>query len=522
MSLTGYDPFSPIPENVREIKPGQGESATINTARDFIVIGNRLSSGTEPLDAISDEPVADESDLITRVGAGSEAYWMVYALRQALPTATIYLACPTEASGTAASVHLVVANASDAASAIELCWGGFKLVVPIDDQATAQETADRIKAYGDDWEGGAMPFTFGTPVLDGSDYDIPVTWRHDGPRGTQGIEGASATKGLRVRAIGANAQTVTKDTASAVAGATEDDHTTILTAVQAMIKKGKAYHVITPKSDATPSVSDNGLGELSKLVKDMALPSEGLSSQFHAGTRLGNSSAVSQATTSAMNNWRCKFWWAEDSDWTTGMIAAHMAGTLGREEIAHPGANVNGLSTNIPEPPTASAVPTRAEVVNALNNGLSVLEPSGGSMRITRCITNQSLGATGNNDYRVREGHLPSVYDFAWDYFLGRMVASEQPFADNDPPDGAIPPASTTTPSLIKGVHDTAIRELTSSKPLGIYNGPILRPSAADDMIANSSVVFTGAGAFSLTLNWEAVQHRIKPMPLVNGVDAAY
>jgi phage tail sheath gpL-like len=523
MGLTGYNPADPIPEHVREFKPGQGDSASIPSTRDFLVMGNRLAAGTETLDSVSDAAAEDDSDLSTRVGAGSELWWMVRALRLAHPTATIYLGPVTEASGTSASVDLVVSGTSDATSSVEFSWGGFKLVVPLDDAATPLATATKIKAAFDDWEGGTMPFTMATPALDVADYDCAVTARHDGPRGSQIIEEDSATKGLRVRALGpANTQTVTKDVASAVNGATEDDFTSALAAAQAMAEKGKVYHLITPKSDASPSATDNGMGELSKLVKDIALPASGIDVQFHAATRLANSAGVTQSTAAAMNNWQGNFWWMENSDWTTGMIAAYMAGLVGAQQAAHPCANINGLATDIPQPFLAADNPTRAEKVNALNNGLSVLAFSGNAVRIVRHITNQSLGATGNNDYRVREGHIPSAYHFAWGYLYGRMLAQQQPFADDDPPDGTIPPARTWTPSLVKGIHDTAIRELTDGKPLGIYDGAILRPSEADGMIAKSSVVFAGGGAFSLVLNWQVNQHLIKTMTQINGVDEAY
>lgn len=521
--LTGYDPSSPIPEHVREFKPGQGEGTSIPSTRNFLVMGNRLSAGTETLDSISDDAVGDDSDLNTRVGAGSELWWMVKALRLAHPTATIYLGPVTEASGTAAAVDLVVSGTSDASSSIEISWGGYKLVVPIDDGATANATATKIKNYIDDWEGGTMPFTAGTPQLDVSDYDITITARHDGPRGTQIIEEDSTSKGIRVRALGpANTQTVTKDTAAAVNGATEDDFTTVLAAAQAKVDQGKVYHLITPKSDASPSATDNGLGELSKLVRDIELPSVGLEAQFWFASRLANSNAATQATTAAMNNWRGNGFWAENNDWTTGMIAAWCAGHIAAAQLAHPNANVNGDATDIPPPFLAADNPTRAEQINALNNGLSVLAFKNSAMRIIRHVTNQSLGDTGNNDYRVREGHTASGYDFAWQYTLGRLVAQEQPYADDDPPEGATPTAATWTPSFVKGVLDTAVRELCSNKPLGIYDGPILRRSQVEAMIAKQSVTFAGNGAFSITLNWELSQHLIKTMTQINGLDAAY
>ncbi len=65
MALTGIDPFDPTPATRRELIFGAGLSST-GPDRQVILYGNKQASGSEPLDTLSDTPIADDSDAIAR------------------------------------------------------------------------------------------------------------------------------------------------------------------------------------------------------------------------------------------------------------------------------------------------------------------------------------------------------------------------------------------------------------------------------------------------------------------------
>lgn len=508
---TGIDPNDPTPGRIREYKLGQGVAGTGASARNYCIIGNKTSAGSMTANALDTVPLEGEDDVIARCGIGSELFWLWKSIRAIDPGGAIYAACATESGGTAAACTFTISGTSDAISSVVFKWGGYKKEVVLDDAATPLESATKIKAEFDAWEGGAMPFTAATPTLSGSDYLMVVTARHKGPRSTDIINGGSATLGLRVEAKGvANSQTVTKTTGSAVAGATEDDHTTVLAAVDVGARQGLFYYIVTPKSDASPTTTDNGLGETSAKVKELRLPINGVDVQLVAASRLSSANAVSQSTASAMNNPWCTLAWAENNDRTCGMIAAEVAAIIRTRQLNHPGANLIGVGTTLPDPPTTGDSPTATEIRTALDRGLTPIVPENGQMRIKRQVTNQSKNGSGVYDYRVREGHINSVVDFSWAALSAAFEAQAQEFADDDPPENQPPPPRTTTPSSLKSILDRTIDQLAASKPFGTYNGPILKQSAVDEMKATSSVTKSGYGAFDIVWNIKAVEHMVK------------
>jgi len=521
MSLSGVDPFDPTPANRREFKPNSGAGTGAASDLPYLIIGNRTTSGSETVDVISTTPLGDEADAIQRLGARSEAYWMYRMIRDVDPDGRIFVVCPPESGGVAAVVDLVVSGVSDADSSVVITCQGQDIEVPIFNGDTASATADRLQSYFNAADEGRLQASAGTPSLDGADYDVDITAALKGPRGIQVI-GATATRGLRVRAKGpTNTQTVTKDIASYVAGSTADDHTAAIAEIVSAIELG-LYNIVTPYDDVTaPAVTDNGRGELAAALKALAQPAVGRDTLMWTAVVGTNAQAVTVATDSDMNWWCAHVIWAENSDYTAAMIAAHVAAKVRVGQIAYPAYNPNGLKLDIPEPYLRADVATDTEIRTALNNGICPVTFRRGAMRLIRFITNQSLNDQGSNDYRAREGHTPRCHHWGWEQFLGRYEAQRQPNADDDPPAGQSPAALTTTPSSIKGIHDVFLDQAVNGKSLG-YPGPIFKPSALADMKAKFSCLYVGAGAFDLQHDWKIVEHNIKTGSEIRGTNDAY
>jgi hypothetical protein len=166
--------------------------------------------------------------------------------------------------------------------------------------------------------------------------------------------------------------------------------------------------------------------------------------------------------------------------------------------------------------------PTNAEIVADLNNGVSPISVVGGKVRLERNILSRSLNTAGNNDYRAREGHIYSVATFFWAIAVQRYESIRQPFADDDPTGTNPPPNRHTTPTAIKTMLETLVDDLSGDNPLGVYNGAILKPSAAQAMKDSIVVTYDGAGGFPTQIDLQAVQHNIKWEATVRETGAAY
>ncbi len=525
-ALTGVSPDNPRPAIRREFVFGAGPSLGQAPERLVLLVGNKTSSGTEPVDVIDTEnPIADDADCKARAGARSEAYAMYRQFVAVPQEATIYLLCPTESAGAAASVELTVSGVSDASSGWKFHCHGENFQVDVETGSDQQQTAEAIAAKFTGHDEGRLQVT-AVAAIDGAgpDWKVTIAAAQKGPRGDQ-IIGATATRGIRVQAVGTNTQTVVKNVGSYSAGGAEDDWSSAITD----IANGEYYYIVAAKhATATLTASDNGLGELIVMVKTQALPINGKDMQVQAalvGTQV-EQAAVCQS--SPANSVHAIFKWQENSDWTNAMLAAHNAAVKRQQEVAHPSANINGWTAsdsqiyNVPKPYLAADYPTNAEIVAAINSGGSPLSYAGNRVMLERDISSRSLNTLGNTDYRAREGHIFSAVTFAWAIARQRYEASRQPFADDDPPNGGNPPARTTTPSSIRALWEKVIDDLTGDNPLGKYDGAILKPSARQEMKASISVVYNGAGGFPTSVNLIAHQHNIKWENTIREVGAAY
>lgn len=525
MGLTGVDPQSPLPAIRREYAFGTGASIGQSDERKVLLVGNRTATGTETLDTVPLTPIRDEIDARLRLGQRSEAYWMWKCFSQVPQTCNVFVLTPTASAGTASSCPFTVTNASTANGTYEFTCIGFKFEVPVAEGEGTQTVAERAAAYFNAAENGTLPATAATSDPGGGPWTMTITASHAGPRSSD-IIGSTATIGIRVRYIGpTNAQTFVKTTGGFVAGATDDDWTDAITAASAT---EFFYHALAKTTTSAPTATDNGLGEYLTMIKTQHQPSIGKDQIVFYATRGTNAQAITVATDAQVN---CAFAhgiWSENNDWTAPMMAAHVCAIARSEQIAHPSANINGRRPtdskimNIPAPYSQGDWPTSAELVSALNNGVTPISVEGTTPTICRFITTRSLNDQGGQDYRCREGHIPSAVFFAWNDFRTSFEGIRQPFADAEPAEGVVPAARTMVPSTIKSMVQGRIEDLCSSTPLGRYFGPILKPSAKQEMLDNLSVTYAAGGSFPTSIDLKAVEHFIKLEALVRETGASY
>ncbi len=519
MSLLGVDPNDPTPSVRRELIFGAGPGSS-GVTRDVVLYGHSTAAGSENDNELN-EPIADDADARTRFGDRSELYGMYRKFVEVDSSATIYGMSVPDPAGTAAAAVITVVGVSDADSTVTVTILGEDIVVSVANgdalAATATAIQDAVNAHDE----GRLPMTANAVA-----GVVTITAANTGIRSEFAIAGDSLTRAIRVKikTTGAvNTQTVVKTVGSAVAGVGEDDGSTAFGLTMA---KDNIYWHVAPwhtnngaggyGSDIAVSATDNQIGELLLNINTQALPANSKEKQAVFGLVETNAAAIVVAGDASVNTVRGSFFWQQNNDWTPAMIAAHNAGVMRAGYISHPARNRAGYAQgeatpyNLPPPAVATDVPTATEIRTALNNGVSPISFIGTDRPVSvRPITSRHLNTSGAFDYKAREHHITYVMDFVWSEIKSRWEAQKQEFVADDPAQGALPILNTTTPRDLRGLINGVIDTMTSSKPLGIYDGPILAPDQIQLMKDSVTVSKIPAG-LSVVAEFIAVQHLLK------------
>ena len=516
--LTGIDPGSPTPANLREFFFAQGDSLGPGTSRDVLLMGNRTSAGSETVDTLGD-PIVDEEDCIARFGRRSEVYAMYRVFNLIPQQATIYAIAVTESGGSAAIQEFTVGGTVGVGGAIQVDAQGQSFQVPIfSTDASAAAIATRLAAYINDADEGRLQYT--AAVDGGTPEQVNVTAAQAGPRGDL-LFGADANHGLRMKIVGSTAVTITKGTLTS--GTTADDNTAALAAAAG----GEFYYQISAATaTATTTATDSGVGEHSAYINTQLAPVNGKQQTVHFG--LVGTHAEAMAVSNSVNLVTSFFWHAEESDWTPAMIAAHNCAVMRAAELAHPAANIagyiNGTGTPYFMPPAAVAadVPTPTQVDQDLNNGVTPIgyQGTGRKPYIVRVVTGLHNNATGQDDFRARPGHTPSVIFFMWEQFRSRYGAQKQDFTGPDPKDNEQPRPNTDTPDSIRSIFVGLIAEGIKGKAFG-YDGAVLEPEDEQAMLDSISVTRIGGG-FGGQVDWTPNTHHYFMRTKIRQVGEAY
>jgi phage tail sheath gpL-like len=515
MSLTGTDPNDPTPSDRREIILGAGDSLGGSTGRLVLFYGNKTSAGSEPLETLGTQVLHDQ-DARDRMGPRSELYQDYRVFVAVNPDAPIFFIAVTEpSSGSPAAATIPFTFAGGSASdstTVDIFWGGRQtsFAVAAGDSVTVQAAA--AKAAINSADEGTWPMT-----ADNASGVLTVSASQLGDRGDYYLQN------MRIVARRTVTTTITKG--SLTAGVGTDDFTTALDVAS---KAGEYYYQISPKyGTSAPTATDNGVGEHIAMIAAQAAPINGKGQCAIFGLTGTQAQATTVATAAACNAPRAFFFHAKNSDWSPGMIAAHHAAVMRLGQTAHPSANLTGYANSdstpyqVPPPFAATDKLTAAEIKADLNSGVSPVGFSAlGAGKLIRHITSKSLvPGTTTNDFRVREGHIPSAIDFFWEELQRRYLAQRQPFLAADPPQGVPPLPKVTYPRAVRALVIALIDELVGPNPLGIYEGPILDPDKAAQMRASVQCTLI-PGGIRVRVNPVAVQHNNKTETEIREVSA--
>ena len=504
MPLTGIAVDDPTPGTRREIIFAAGSSLGSGGARSIILMGNMTASGSATLETVYG-PFDNDQDFKDRFGNRAELYQNWRALIAANQGASVYGYAVTEAasSPSAATCTFTFVNAATDTTTVDLTWGGLvtSFGVASGDSVTTQAAA--MVAAINSADQGTWPFTAAATV-----GVVTLTMAQLGDKGDLTLN--------RVRATYRKNVTTTLTKSAVTNGSGTDDYTTAYANIATF---GAVYYQASSKhATGAVTATDNGIGEHIAAINLQALPKNGRNQMAIFGLVGTQSQQTTVCTSSAANAVRARFVWAENNDWTPGMLAAHHAGVLQLGHALHPNYNFTGYANKagtpytVPPPFDRNDIPTGTEIKAALNSGACpVTFNSLGSPKLVREITSYSLlPGTTTNDFRAREGNLQSSLDFTWDNVIApRYEAQKQPTLANDPPEGAIPLPGVQYPNGVRSMFIDVINDLTGPNPLGLYTGPILNPDATARMIA-SIIAKKITGGISVVCDLQAAEHNNK------------
>lgn len=471
--LTGVDPQDPTPGIRREILFQQGASTSAGTSRDVVLVAQKLgadvvensvtlaAAGTETADVLG-TPLLDEEDVIARFGRGSEMHLLYRCYTDVDQSANIYGIAPA-VSGTRATVVFTVGGSATATGTTKISLLGETVEAGIvsGDNVTVQAASIVSKINGQThWPVTAWN-TAGA---------ITVTSKFSGGRGDYFL--------TRMRMIGSATGIPTPSKAAVTTGGAVDDITAVTVALET---RTFYYHVLAQTLALAATATDNGVGEYASYVTQQSSPSGGIELCCIFGLTGTNSNATTVGA--SVNNVRAFPVWAENNEWSAGMIAAHFAAVMRSKQIALASANLTDYGTNsgdifkIPAPFLTTDRPTATEIRLALNNGVSPIGfgPFGAPFIIRQITSRCLIGSV--YDYRAREGHIPSATDFAWQTLRALYASQKQPFVAADLVDGERPTPKTTRPADVVTMAQL-VTELLCDNP----GGPILDPGSRDFM----------------------------------------
>ena len=438
-----------------------------------VTAGTWITPGTPNTATESPVFVPSADDAATLFGRGSELHRMALAFFAQAPAGTLY-ACPVaEASGTPASAVMTFATNASAAFTVrlKLCGEVIDVAVASGDTPTtiAAAVADAIN------DSQNLPFT-----AQNNAGAVTISAKHDGPRGnvlvvdmyfvdssgneTRITTGSTTSPGATTGIWSGTGTIGTEITLAS--GATQDSFANALAAIE----PARYHRIVGACIEAT------NIGRIVTHINSQAGPTVQLLEQAICPTVDTYANAVTLAT--GQNAARLCLAWHHASPLPAPDVAAQVAaarlygdsgvGGLLPGEADTPSANLDGLELgSVVMQRVIADQPTRTEIENALNNGLTPLAASGsrpGYASVVRSVTTRCLRG-GTPNFAVLDTSAVTVPDYVADTlradlattFAGCRLASEST-------DGLPPRASLVVmPSTVRARFAQRLKEMEES-----------------------------------------------------------
>lgn len=443
--LPGLTVNDPVPGSYINVGFAQGQSAGASAVRDILIIARKGSAGSAVVDSMiygptSQPSLTTDADADALLQSGSPAHRMWREVVRVNPSANVYVVCPADAPGAKATGTIVLSGTASKAGTLRVYIDEETIDISVAKDATAASVATLLE-----------------PAINAK--------KHLGV--TASVSGATVT--LTDKVAGEQAHfskfkaalfevtglTVTPTTATRLSGGdvTDVSYANVL----ATIKPHRFYYIVSEQSAAygASDGSNSSLAALMAQVDEMALPINGIRQRVFVGSTDTQANTIASAINT--NHARCEIIWAPDSDRRPEQVAAAAVGVYSYEEAqAEPRANFSGYGSdaatarnwNLKAPLSGRAL-TRAEIVAALNNGVTPIAVGArGITYIVKRITSYCRNGV-LSDFRIRDAHKVTYADFFaddWDalvsqQFTGKKIGNDPVVGQRSPGPDVVTPA---------------------------------------------------------------------------------
>jgi len=452
ITLPGLTANDPVPGNYVYVGFAQGQAAGASAARDILIVARKSAAGSATTNTMIYGPssipsLTTEGDAIALFGAGSPAHRMWRRVVKVNPSARVNVVCPADVSGAAATGTITFSGTASTAGTLKVFVDEESFEISIAKDASAASVAALVAPAIN-----AISSLGVTAAVSGSTVTL-----------TDKVKGSQAHFSYyNATLVGVSGLTVTPTAPTALAGG--DSTSVDYSGALATIKPHKFYYIVTEQS-AREGVSSS-LAALMAQVDEMALPINGVRQRVFVGSN--DTQAFTTTIAKNTNHARAEFVWLPESDRRPEELAATAVGVYSFEEgQAEPRANFCGYgldaltaaSWDIKAPRSGRAL-TRAEIVAALNNGVSPIATSarGKTYLVSRITSYCQTGLL--SDYRIRPAHKVTYADFFaddWEAIVNQQFSGKK--IGNDPVSGQRTPGpDVVTPSMFKAALAALLR----------------------------------------------------------------
>lgn len=496
ITLTGLAANDPLPGHYFEVAFAQGEPSLGTTTYAAMLLANMLSTGSATSGTVIYGPnngLQSENDAITLFGRGSEMHRMYKFWLKGNKNTPVYAVAIADPAGTAATKDMVVTVTATGNGNLRIfVCGEF-----VDTAITSGDTIGTVTtnavtninsaALTNGWPLTAAVVTTSTIRFTARQTGLRGNWIRIGNQITAGI-GTAVSNG----AFGFLAS-----------GATADSNTTAL----ATILPYRYYYIVSAAGsdlggDATQA------GALLTQVGTQAAPTVGIRQRVFFGSNDSLANVTTLAT--GFNNARADVVHLKDGDWEPQCLNAFLAGVVATFEAPFPmrcnfaGFGNDALTSaywSVPAPLNGAA-PTRANLVSALNNGISPIGVNANkSTYLVNLVTTRSLSGS-TPDYRIRDHHKVTICDRFTDdlqtkftlNFAGKLIG------DDPPAGGRTPGPNVITPKVVRFSVEKLVREYAEADLLQqvdtIIAGTIVQRDTSPTTRISSSIPLRPVDAF--------------------------
>ena len=474
ISIVGLAASDPTPGEYVEVNFAQGEASLGTNVYSALLIGGKLSTGSATADTViygPDTPVSmsTESDVIALFGLGSELHRMWRRFTLVNTTTPIYAIAVSEGGGAAAATGTVTV-------------------------ATTATGPGTLRIFISDYFVDVGFATGDTPTVIAGNAVVAINAIQHSPVVASNVAGVitltAKQKGLRSNFIryfgqikpGTSGTTVTPTASTATTGGTTADSST--TALSTIVTK-RYYYVVSAAEDQTQLVA------LLAQINAQAVATVGIRQRAFAGSADTISNAIT--ITTALNGARCEVAWLKETDMPPCELAANMAAVYSLEEAPLvPRLNFSSYGSDAKtsgnwrvRAPLSGAAPTRAQIVSALNAGITPIGVyANGNTYLVKRVTTRFL-AGSVVDYRIRDAHKVTICDRYADDLVSKYALQFRGKQIGDDPikNQPTPGPNVVTPRVLKAAinrltHDYEENDLLQHVADIITNTIVIRESS--------------------------------------------